>query len=93
MFFVSSRGNFIRLKEIQLQKNKISSSERLEAKTKLGEKSGNKCKSLKAARLFPSRSTIARALATKAPRTFKFDIDKSIKNLLTEKRKLIIRLR
>jgi len=43
--------------------------------------------SLKAAGLFPSGSTLARALATKAPMTYKFDIDLSIKNLKTEKRK------
>ncbi len=40
---------------------------------------------LKAAELFPSRSTIVKALITKASITYEFDIGLSIKNLFTEK--------
>jgi hypothetical protein len=39
-------------------------------------------KSLNAAGLIPSRSTISRALATKEPLTYKFDMDISIEDLL-----------
>ena len=44
-----------------------------------------KKKSLKAAGHFLSRQNVARALATKAAMTYKFDIDISIKNVNTYK--------